>query len=123
MDFSWHKLWGGTITDIGFAITHDQDNNIYIAGDTNLYDHGFIEYGIILIKCNNSGFQEWNVTYNEGFARDIVLDSSKNIYIVGYKSSQSGTVLLLIKYDNYGNLIWNKTFKISTLNRGEGIGI
>jgi hypothetical protein len=112
----WNVTWGGSNTENQLGIALDSLNNIYITGETFSYGNGGSD--IFLVKYNEQGIQQWNRTW--GYVdwergHDVVIDSSDNIYVVGYTdidhspgaSDFSG---VLIKYDSSGIEIWNVTW-------------
>jgi uncharacterized delta-60 repeat protein len=85
--------------DIPFAVTLDNQNNVYVTGHTSSLPTSF-DYNTI--KYNSSGVQQWVATYNGGeqdVARDIIVDNSGYVYVTGY-SLGTGTDIVTIKYDN-----------------------
>lgn len=106
----WNKTWGGYSDDLGYGITIDSDGALYITGQTSSYGNG--NFDIVLLKYNKSGILEWSVTWggeelDVGYG--ITVDSSKNIYVVGYTELHGfdGDVVLL-KYNSTGYLNWYK---------------
>ncbi|MBA7573017.1 hypothetical protein ES708_14806 [subsurface metagenome] len=104
----------------------DSSENIYVCGFTNSYGAGGQD--IALIKYNNLGERQWNITWggiNNDSARAIALDSSNNIYITGYYDATWGSKgdMILLKYDNSGQLQWNATWGGSDFERGNAIAL
>ena len=66
------------------------------------------------MKYDNSGVLLWNKTWNKDNQKDdgiaIDLDSSENIYITGSTSISTSVDILLLKYDNAGEYVWNRTW-------------
>ncbi|GAH33416.1 unnamed protein product, partial [marine sediment metagenome] len=70
----------------------------------------------------------WNRTWGTvdgDFAEDIACDSEGNIYIVGWTNNDTagGYDILLIKYNNLGIQIWNRTWGGVGTDYGYGIAI
>ena len=106
--FQWQRIWGGNHYDSGNDIAVDSLDNIYLVGTTNSYTAGGSD--VILIKYDNSGVLQWNVTWggsedDEGLG--ITIDSLNNVYITGDTDTYSNK--LLAKYDSSGVLQWSKT--------------
>jgi len=113
-------VWQKLLTDIKNlwinCIKVDSSNNCYISGtvgnDATNFD---IQYGYIA-KINSSGTVLWEKIVNRAVSQSssgvtrqniqsISLDSSGNIYA----ALQYWNTVDVIKYDNNGNVIWNKS--------------
>jgi hypothetical protein len=112
-----HKQWETEYDDLtvyasGRRIAHDNLNNIYVSGINNTNPNS----DILLVKFDNLGNQIWNKTWvgeklDEGTG--VAIDSNYNIYVSGIFNntiSSTGYDLILIKFDNNGNFIWNRTW-------------
>jgi len=111
---------------MGTDVKTDLGNNVYVVGSTESF--GASDYAIILIKYNNSGFIQWNTTWdkiNYDFSYGLSLDSYNNSYIVGATKSlgESNGDACLIKFNCTGSLLWNKTWGGANEDLGYGIGI
>jgi hypothetical protein len=130
----WVKRAGDYDRDIGRSITTDASGNLYITGhfnshtisfgSTTLTNTGF--YGdIFIVKLNAAGNVLWAKSVS-GDSNDetygISADSSGNVYISGYFSSQNITfgsttlsktgsnfAIFIAKYDTDGNALWAKS--------------
>ena len=110
-NLQWNYTWGGDHEDFVSRILIDYSDNIYLAGQ---FDNSS-SLGISLFKYNNLGEYQWNRTWDASAhdaATGIVLDSSNNIYVSGYTLTgpQLSYDMVLIKYNNTGTLIWNRTW-------------
>lgn len=108
-----NTTWGYTGSDIGHEIAVDSEGNIFVVGSTR-GDNNETYSNTVLIKFNNTGFQQWNTSWGFEYtevARGIAIDSSDNIYVVGYGWSYENSVysyyIILLKYSNNGNLLWD----------------
>lgn len=141
MDPSGNFLWangiGGTGYDNPSAITFDASNNVYITGTfsntvdfdpgvgtTNLTSAGGGD--IFILKLDASGNFIWvrgigGTDSGNDFGRDIHVDASGNIYVIGYfygtvdfdpgsgvknLTSAGGADIYFLKLDANGNYIW-----------------
>ena len=71
---------------------------------------------------------DWNNTINmmgESEGKDIVIDNYYNVYIVGkvYNSSKNAFDIIIVKYNNSGNQIWNETWGGNSEDLGFAIDI
>jgi len=109
----WNQSYGGNGTDIIRSIVLT-DNGYLLAGNTNSYGNG--NNDIFIIKVDQAGVQQWSQTYG-GNGTDVGRSISKVVdggYIItGYTDSfgnSSSFNIWLIKIDENGNLIWDKTY-------------
>lgn len=112
-------LWNGDWVR-GNGIYGDSNGDIYVVGKI-----GFT-YNITLIKFNSNGVEIWNKTWggddsDEGFA--VYVDDYENIYITGGTRSYSAGIfdVVVVKYDKYGNQLWNNTWGGGDNDKGFGI--
>ncbi len=131
----WSTYMGGKLYDIGFGITSDLNNDIYITGET-ASKNGISTSGThmqiiggsndaFIAKFDKDGHRKWG-TYFGGVSEDqsyaIKTNSKGEIYIVGstysyYKIGTSdghqefpsyiGMNGFLAKFNNTGNIIWS----------------
>ncbi|MFW9989441.1 MAG: SBBP repeat-containing protein [Candidatus Odinarchaeota archaeon] len=97
----------------GTDIAIDNDGNVYIVA--HAFNDSKMVNDILLIKYNNSGSVEWSRIwggYYDDYGNAINIDSSGNIYIAGGTNSfgNGSSDIVLIKYENTGMLVWNKTW-------------
>lgn len=140
-DASGKLVWAKTIGDFryqaGYALTLDNDRNIFVTGiyfGTTDFDPGpgvtqLTSNGnedIFVCKYDNNGNFTWAKSFGgptNDFCNDIVLDRSGNIYINGYfeqtadfdpgpgafnLSSAGSTDIFVCKLNSFGNLVWAK---------------
>ena len=130
---SWATYYGDVGYDLGFAVTNDQSNNVYICGTTES-SSGIATSGAheskktaylftFLAKLNSSGLRLW-ATYYGGILGDpgpnIVTDSANNVYMCGRTSQYTGIATtgsyqpsiagsddaFLVKFDSSGVRLW-----------------
>lgn len=113
----------------GNAITSDALGNSYVTGFTSEENQGT---DIVIIKYNVLGVIEWAKGYNGNASQDdegtgICLDAGGNIYVVGTSTNYSrGKDLTILKYDRFGNPVWQKFYRTTDGNvedRGLGIAV
>ena len=104
-NYQWHATWNGVSewSDHAYAIELDSLNNIYVVGVCGVAKW---ETKISLIKFNSTGGEEWSRVWGGRYGRGVTIDSSDNIYVVGY----SPVDMCLIKYDYNGQELWNRTW-------------
>jgi uncharacterized delta-60 repeat protein len=114
-ELEWVSEYGRFLVDhqdYGRSMTMDGDNNIYIVGDSYIVGS---DRDIFVAKFNSSGSHQWNVTWSTNirdYGEDIALDSEGNIFVAGYSRvlSQPNMNITLIKFDNAGTELWNRTW-------------
>jgi hypothetical protein len=101
-DQNGNFLWNTSVYDVGrvmYDIGIDNDDNLYILADTNIYSDG--KYIGQLIKYNSTGSRLW-VKFPVEHSNYIYIDNNNNIYLPGYDYS-------VMKLDRFGNNLWNLT--------------
>jgi hypothetical protein len=104
----WNVTYGGASGESGGSVQQTSDGGYIIAGDTYSYGLGFSDAW--LIKTNEYGMEEWNVTYgtkdNNEWAFSVQQTTDGGYILVG-NSFLDGWVL---KADSQGVVEWNRTF-------------
>jgi hypothetical protein len=107
----WNKTISGT-SYIGGAITIDSSDNMFLAGE--IYNTNTSNYDFTVIKFDSSGIYQWNKTWDSGnddVCYTIALDSLENIYLAGsIYTEPNNEDFCLVKFDNSGNYLWNRTW-------------
>lgn len=118
----WNHTWHEYDIQRGYGIAIDETTrDIYVIG----YNGSSSANDVILIKYNNNGEQQWNVTWDNGnseFGMDVAIDSQGDIYVVG-SNGTSTFDLLLLKFNKSGDFEWKRTWVGGTINEGWGITI
>ncbi len=105
-DGNGEVLWTNrdSSVQIAYAIAVDSLNKIIVGAS-----HPLTGYNIM--KYLPDGTTDWTSTYNEGGAKivwSVACDGDDNIIVLGDTQPDQGWMTL--KYDNEGNLLWNKPF-------------
>ena len=122
----WNKFWGGIDSDIANDIAIDLLGNIFITGYTSSF--GAETSDLFLAKFNNSGELKWNITWGGRFpdsGDSLQIDSKNNILIVGNTQNfgQGSVDIVLLKLNNDGEQIWNKTWGSIEYDYGYSIAL
>ncbi|MGQ4876720.1 MAG: SBBP repeat-containing protein [Promethearchaeia archaeon] len=117
----WNKTWGGNNVDSGYGVFIDDSDKIYISGWTRSYGKG--QRDVVLLKYDSSGTLIWNTTWgdiNDDIGYGIFVNGTNDIYITGATNSygKGNYDVILLKYNQSGDLAWNKTFGKANLDIG-----
>lgn len=108
----WRKTFGGSDTDNAYSCQVTNDGGCILAGYTKSTGNG--QEDIWLIKTDASGNEVWNKIFG-GTGNDITYSArqtSDGGYIIGgftNSKGSGGTDFWLIKTDQNGNLVWDRT--------------
>ncbi|MDC0229583.1 SBBP repeat-containing protein [Deltaproteobacteria bacterium] len=124
---SWTKQLGTSSTDVGWDVTSDSSNNIYVTGltwgglDGNTNSGN---YDMFLVKYNSSGTKQWTKqlgTSSRDNGKGVITDSSGNIYVTGTtyggldgNTYSGGGEIFLVKYNSSGTKQWTKQLGTSS---------
>ncbi|MFD0795957.1 hypothetical protein ACFQZJ_00680 [Maribacter chungangensis] len=127
----WERSYGGSGIEIAYDIAKTQDGGYVIAGNTFSSDGDISgtkgESDVWLVKIDASGSLVWEHTYGgSSFDAAQAVISSKNggYFIVGSSKSINKDAdanygendIWLVKTDDLGNLVWQKSFGGSGLD-------
>jgi len=112
-NMQWSKTFGGTETDVAYALVETSDGGFVLAGETASFGSG--DYDFWLVKTDSFGEQEWNQTYggtDNDHAISLVITSDGGIAIVGYTASfgAGNYDFWLVKTNANGEMQWNQTY-------------
>lgn len=111
---------------IAINMVPDDFGNVYVTGSVPLYSSYGSQYDIVTVKYNSSGSEEWVARYEAGFAHDIAVDKTGNVYVTGgcYDTADF-TEMVTIKYNNAGVQQWVARIpgRADEYGRGYGDGV
>ncbi len=122
----WNNTWGGVSHEYTYGIALDASGNTCITGVT--WSFGAGHSSVFVLKYDSSGNLLWDITWGGSSGetgREIAVDNSGNQYITGETSSYGAgySDAFLLKYDSFGNLLWDKTWGGSDNDYGRGIAL
>lgn len=115
---AWSKTVGGSDAEFFRDIVIDDTGNFYAMGDTlsndgDITDDNNGSIDALLVKFDASGNKLWDRTIGgsaKDYFRDLVIDDSGDLYVVGFTTSNDGSMdALLVKFDSDGTMLWHKT--------------
>ncbi len=109
----WARTYDGTAhaTDQASEIVTDKYGYVYVTGHSQ---NSAGNLDVLTIKYDSAGRRKWTRRFSGSSAGDdigaaVKLDGSRNVYVAGWSwSAISGTNGLLLKYNKYGVLKWNR---------------
>jgi len=125
-DTLWTRTYGGEDSEYGFSVQQTSDGGYIIAGETDSYSAGRLDYDVYLIKTNSLGDTLWTRAYGDTTGNDdgrSVQQTSDGGYIV------AGTTLsydhyydvYLIKTDSLGDTLWTRTYGRGSNDWGKSV--
>ena len=117
MSNTGESLFGGGSDDIAVGIVQTKEGRYVIAATTYSFGAGSADF--LLIKLDQTGNIEWNMTYGgpqEDTASKIVQTNDEGYALVG-KTESFGTgnsSYWIVKVDSQGNMQWNQTYGQTT---------
>lgn len=127
----WERSFGGSGIDIAYDIAKTVDGGYIITGNTFSADGDISKTNgasdVWLVKINEDGSMVWERTYGgSGFdaAQAVVASKDGGYFVVGNSKSSDKDVnanygendIWLMKTDDVGNLVWQKSFGGSGLD-------
>ncbi len=120
-DSAGNVVWAKTDTLTGCNRSGD------IARDAggNLYVTGFSCDTFRTTEYDSNGDAIWDRIYNPGvwdYSFDVTLDGSGNVYVSGFSTDNTTyRESVLLKYDNAGNLLWDRRYDAGQYSYAYGI--
>ena len=112
-NIEWSKTFGGSGEDLAYSVKETSDLGYILAGYTYSYGAGLND--VYLIKTDSDGNKIWERTYgysSSEIGRSVLQTQDGGYIIAGYTNSTGAGKfdVWLIKTNQNGNVIWNKTF-------------
>jgi hypothetical protein len=119
--------WNGWDTPRDMKL--DKNGNVYFTGTQ--FDGNGESDDYCTVKFSKDGVLKWVKAYNGGTSWDdafsLAVDNNSNVYVFGQSqdSIYGHTILVTIKYDSTGNVLWNAKFvqTLMEVYRATSIGL
>lgn len=135
-NLEWSQYFGGTFTDTPYAVVQANDNGFILVGSSDSNDVDISSnkgsYDFWVVKLSETGALVWEKSFGGteiDEARAITKTSDNNYVIVGDTRSNDTDVSLnngaadlwVIKINDSGDLIWEKTFGGTSFDAGRSV--
>ena len=126
----WDRLFGRSLNDVANTIIQTKDGGYAVSGYTVFISMG--EADLYILKLDEEGNKVWDKIFygnNWDCAYNLIQTTNEEYLISGYTWSKGSgkSDAWLMKLNNAGNMIWNKTFggsendeAHSSIQTGEG---
>ncbi len=109
----WSKHYGGYFNEGGYACRQTSDGGFVAIGST--YSFGSGDHDLYLIRLDSLGDTLWAKTAGgtgTDYGRDLQITPDNGFICVGSTTSSGSGLedLYLVKFNQYGDLLWSKTF-------------
>jgi predicted secreted protein len=110
-NMQWNKTYGGTDSDLAYAMVQTADGGYALAGSTNSQGTGSIDFW--LVKTDSGGNMLWNKTYGTEGKQEVaysVVQTSDGGYALLGNNEWVTYNFWLVKTDETGNKQWDKVY-------------
>jgi hypothetical protein len=137
-NLEWRHYFGGTANDRAYGVVQSNDGGFVLAGSTESSDfdvtHNNGSYDFWVIKITNSGELVWEKSFG-GTGIDSAASISKtsdNGYVItgstfsldmDVSHQNGGSDVWLIKIDDNGQLVWEKTYGGQEFDAAENVSL
>ncbi|MFX0052560.1 MAG: hypothetical protein ACFE8U_14850, partial [Candidatus Hermodarchaeota archaeon] len=117
----YNQTFGGDGDEVANAIIQTKNGDFVLVGSTTSYGNG--QSDIWLLKTDREGLLKWNRTYGTegkemGYYVEETIDGGLAVMGISYSNDTGSGEVLLIKTDDSGGMLWNKTYAIPIIDPG-----
>jgi len=119
----WMKIYGGKYHTRPFGLTTTDDGGFFLTGYKSFSDGNYLWF----LKTDENGDELWNKTYGGSYSElgwGVIQTSDGGFLIVGRTTSSFDeyyTDAWLVKTDENGNVLWEKTYGENLMDRGYSV--
>ncbi len=127
----WTKQWGTDDVDVGYAVTIDNNDNIYVTGkiDGDNVVVGTEQTDMFLSKFDINGTKAWTKVWGgnkHDVSKSVVVDSLGDIYIAGWSEkllggSSGGKDIFILKSNSDGVESWRTRWGTSGTDEAKNL--
>jgi len=114
-ELQFSVTWGGIKNDYGAGVAVDPAGNVFVVGTANSYNSGASD--VVLLKYDSNGNLLYQRTWGgtlDSYGTGLAIDGAGYVYVTGYTYGLGPTpgisALVLLKFDQNGNVIFQKTW-------------
>lgn len=124
-NFRWHGTYGGSGFERGFSLQETADEGLILVGYTSSYGNGGND--VWLVKTDKNGQEMWNREYggekdDEGYSVRVTADGGYIISGGTWSSGAGNRDVWIIRTDNNGMKLWDRTYGGGSTDYSESIG-
>ena len=132
----WTQQFGTSSGEVGYGVTVDSLDNIYVTGEAEGGLDGNTNSGsndIFLVKYNSGGTKQWTKqlgTSSNDKGLDVAVDSSNNIYVSGYtvgdldnNTNFGDKDAFVVKYNSSGDKQWTNLLGTAGMEDRAGVAV
>jgi hypothetical protein len=115
----WEKTFGGSDIDKAYSLVQTDDGGFAVTGFTRSYGAGWAD--LWLLRLDSQGNLLWEKTYggnknDEAYSLIQAIDGGFVVAGSTFSKGSDENGLWVIKFDEQGNMVWDKTFDESKEN-------
>lgn len=106
----WGKIYGGNGYDTGQAVAETSDGGFIVVGFSDSFFQDAVR--IYLLRLDNNGDTLWTDTHGSTNTQAFAIEktSDGNYVIAGYSESSGNGDVLLVKINEEGSVLWERTY-------------
>jgi len=125
-DIEWQRSYGGSEDDWAHSIQQTNDGGYIVAGGAGFRMDDDLYYSFWILKLSTTGDVEWEYVYGKqefDYAYSVQQTSDGGYIVAGFGENYMGMwyKYLVLKLTPYGNIEWQRTYRIEDCNSASSI--